>query len=392
MTLTSLTYSSPIRRRTRTSRPDYELLETAAELATQGKPAESLAKVIDHLLPGVAHDLTNAPLQFIQGSSKVSLRIDGDEVAVTTPLVRLPTGGSAIAALRFVLTKLAANGQLHQPRLRGDDIFLEYRDKLTRMHPAKMLEVLRRMPVCADYYDDWLIGEFKALPLDRAELEPVSADELARCKQIWHDHWNEIDELFKEAQRKRSLFFLNELTAYALHRIKFALPLNGFLAAKLAEAANVFNDTNEQPGKRETSLAKCLKDMKAVGDDELAKELGHATYAISPLADGSPKVISGYFRGGNYIDTIDQYRKSDKAMDAALALMCTYTFLLSRYSWTEAVDAAIEDGLAHAAGKPWREAADVLFHHAKDTLVAKFCGDEDEDHEAGEGERQGDAS
>ena len=48
--------------------------------------------------------------------------------------------------------------------------------------------------------------------------------------------------------------------------------------------------------------------------------------------------------------------------------------------------------LASAAGKPWREAADVLFHHAKDTLVAKFCGDEDEDHEAGEGEGQGDAS
>jgi hypothetical protein len=247
-----------------------------------------------------------------------------------------------------------------------------------------MLEVLRRMPVSADYYDDWLIGEFKAQPLHRVELEPVSADELARSTQIWHTHWTEIEELFKECQRKRSLFFLNELTAYALHRVRFALPLNGFLAAKLVESANTFNDTNEQPDKREASLAKCIRDMKAVTDDALAKELAHGTYAISPLADGTGKVISGYFRGGNYVDTIDQYRKSDKAIDAALALVCTYTFLLARYSWSEAIDAAIEDGLGKASGKPWREAADVLFHHAKDVLVAKFCGDEDDDEGAGE--------
>jgi hypothetical protein len=375
--LTSLSFAPPVRRRARGTHADYELLEQANQLAEQGNHRESLAKVIDHLLPGVAHDLGQQPLRFVQGSSKISVAIEGDDVAVTTPLVRLPSGGSAIAALRFVLTKLAANGQLHQPRLRGDDIFLEYRDKLVRMHPAKMLEVLRRMPVSADYYDDWLIGEFKAQPLDRVELEPVSADELARSTQIWHTHWTEVEELFKECQRKRSLFFLNELTAYALHRVRFALPLNGFLAAKLTESANTFNDTNEQPDKREASLVKCIRDMKLVTDDALAKELGHGTYAISPLADGTGKVISGYFRGGNYIDTIDQYRKSDRAIDAALALVCTYTFLLARYSWSEVIDAAIEDGLGKASGKPWREAADVLFHHAKDVLVAKFCSDED---------------
>jgi hypothetical protein len=383
MNLTSLSFAPPVRRRARGKRPDYELLERAHQLAEQGQHRESLAKVIDHVLPGMAHDLSQQPLQFVQGSSKISIAIEGNDVAVTTPLVKLPSGGSAIAALRFTLTKLAANGQLYQPRLRGDDIFLEYRDKLVRMHPAKMLEVLRRMPVSADYYDDWLIGEFKAQPLDRVELEPVSSDELARSTQIWHTHWNEIEELFKEAQRKRSLFFLNELTAYALHRVRFALPLNGFLAAKLVESANTFNDTNEQPDKRETSLGKCIRDMKTVTDEVLAKELGHGTYAISPLADGDGKVISGYFRGGNYVDTIDQYRKSDKAIDAALALVCTYTFLLSRYSWSEAIDAALEDGLTKASGKPWREAADVLFHHAKDVLVAKFCADENDDSDGG---------
>jgi hypothetical protein len=94
------------------------------------------------------------------------------------PLVRLTPTGNAVAALRYALTTISGSGQLYQPRLRGDDLYLEFRDKLTRMHPAKVLEVLRRMPVEADRCDDWLVGQFGAQPLERAAIEPLTEDEL----------------------------------------------------------------------------------------------------------------------------------------------------------------------------------------------------------------------
>jgi hypothetical protein len=129
--------------------------------------------------------------------------------------------------------------------------------------------------------------------------------------------------------------------------------------------------------------------------DELHASLGHASYAISPLADGTGKVISNYFAGGNYIETIDRYRKSDKQIDAALALICTYNFLLARYTWPEEVEKMLEDGLAKSSGKPWREAAEVMWHHAKE-LTAQFGEDEEEDgsddgaEEDGDGDQAGD--
>jgi len=392
MPLRSLSFVPPVRRATRLPRRDYDLLETAATLAEEGKPIESLTKVFEHLFPSEPPpDLAARPFGFTQGSSRVSVRVDGDDLVVSVPLVRLPSGGSSIAALRHVLTKISGSGQLHQPRLRGDDLYLEFRDKLTRLHPAKVLEVLRRMPVEADNNDDWLMGQFGAEPLERAPIEPLADDELARCEAIWRSHWTDIEEMVKESQKKRSIFFLNEVTAYALHRITFTLPLCGFLGARLAESAGTFNDGDEDPLKREATLAKCCKEMKAISADDLKNNLGHVVYAISPFTDGTPAMLSGYFASGSYIESIDKLRDTGKAFDAALALIGTYNYLLARFGWSAEVEAELLAGLALVADKPWKEAAKLLFDHAK-ALAARF-GDDGDDaaDENGDGDDDADA-
>jgi hypothetical protein len=381
MAITSLTSEPPIRRTTRRPSLDYEHLEAAATLAEEGRPMEALLQVFAHLLPGQKlPDLAKETFSFTQGSSKVTTRIENDDVVITVPLVKLPDGGRAIAALRYVLTNISATGQLYQPRLRGDDIHLEFRDRLARLHPAKVVEVLRHMPAEADDNDDFLIAEFGALPLERASIVALDDAELARADALWRSHWNVVEELLKECQRKRSMFFLNEMTAYALHRIEFALPLGGILASRLSQAASTFQDGDIDPTKRETALAKCAKEMKAISIDELKKSLGHASYAISPHDDGTPAVLSGYLGEGNYMETIDRLRGSGKPFEAALALISTYNYLLNRFSWPEPVDAALNAGLLLVSGKPWREAASLLADHAK-ALAEEFADDEEEDEE-----------
>jgi hypothetical protein len=380
MPITTLTYEAPVRRATTYPELDYEELEAAGALAEEGRPLDALAKVFSHLFPGKKlPDLTKEAFVFTQGSSQVSTKIEGDDIVISTPLVKLPGDGRAIAAMRHVLSKIAATGQLYQPRLTGDDLRLEYRDRVSRLHPAKVLEVLTKMPEEADDNDDFLTGQFGALPLDRSPVTPVDDAEFERCKKIWDQHWTDIEELLKDCQKKRSMFFLNEMTAYAFYRIRFALPLVGFVSWKLDELASTFNDGHEDPLKREASMARAIKEMKAVTPEALRASLGHATYALSPLEEGTSDEIDNYLN--DYTESIEDWKKQGKSYEAALGMYGTYNFLLGYYHWEEPIRLALQDALAAASGKPWKEMVSVLLEHAEQIHEKYGSSDDDEDDE-----------
>lgn len=379
MALTTLTFPAPVRRRLPNPALDYALFEQAIALFDDGQHAEATARVFAHLFPGQpGAPAPGQPYSFAQGSSRVTVTVDDEYISVTVPLVQLPAGGGAVAAMRFLLTKIAGSGQLHQPRLHGDEVHLEFRDRLNRLHPYKLVEVLQRMPIEADNNDDWLIGQFGALPLAREPLGELTEEEFQSAASLWREHWDAVDELLKESQRKRSVFFLNELTAFAFFRMRAALPLSGILSAKLAEHARVFNDADQDPTKRENTLAKCCKEMRAASEADLRKDLGHRTYAINPRAEGTPAVLSRSLANASYMEQIEQYRTTGKSLEAALALAGTYTFLLGRYQWPLEIETALLEGLTAASGKSWREMATVLFEHRKG-VVEQFAEDEEEE-------------
>jgi hypothetical protein len=371
MAISSLVFAPPVRHPARTAHLDHRLFEEAVAVWDGGDHAGALERVLRHLLPGreVPQGIEGT-LALRQGSSRVTLRWDTQEVRASVPLVRLAPGGST-AALRFILEKHSGAGQLHQPRLRGDDLTFEYRERLERLHPVKLLEVLRRMPVEADASDDWIVDQFGATLLEREPVEALGDDEVARAWDLWRLHWNEVEELLKEVQRKRSVFFLDMVSAYTVHRLRSALPLVGSLSARLAEAAGVFNRPEEDPSRRESSLARCLKAMKAVAAPELNASLGHAEYCISPLTEGTPQVLAGWLGAGEQVEAVEQARATGKALEAAVALFSTYYFLLARFTWPEAVENGLVQGLAEASGRPWRDAANVLVSRGK-ALVATF--------------------
>ena len=385
MPLASLHSPPPIRRKTLAHKPDYEVLDTAISLFGEGRYAESLQKTLEHLFANrEVPDLAASTFTFPQGSSRVTVKLEDQQLSVIIPLVRLAPESNATAALRFLLTKISGTGQLHQPRLRGDDVYLEFRDRLSRLHPTKVVEVLRRMPVEADANDDWMVDQFGAAPLGRETIAPLDEGELGRAETMWRSHCREVEELLKESQRKRSMFFLNEVSGYATHHIRYALPVGGFLSTRIAEAAATFDDNEEDPMKRETALAKCAKEMLAVTHEDLAKNLGHAEYSISPLSDGSVEQLESYLGSGDYADAVARTRSAGKFMDAALALVSTYSYLLSRFSWAPAVEASLLEGLGASSDKPWREAARLLTNHGR--ALVELAGKEAEPEPAEEAE------
>jgi hypothetical protein len=390
MTILSLTYSAPIRRSRVAKALDFELLETAGAQYDSGAFLEAMQTVFRHLFPDAPPTDLAHQFSFTQGSSRVTTWIDDNVFIASVPLVRLPTGGGAIAALRYILTRINASGQLFQARLRGDDVHLEFRERLSALHPQKLLEVLRRMPVLADQHDDWMVSQFGAVPLERGPITELDDDELARAEAVWRAHWQDVEELLKEAQRKRSMWFLNETTSFGLSRIRFAVPLGGSVLPRLLESAGTFNDSNVDASKRETTLAKCIKEMKAITSEELRKSLGHTEHAISPYAEGTPRRIVEFFGPGHYMESIETYRTSGQSMDAALPLIGTYYYLLATHSWPTEIEEELKNALAAVSGKPWRDAANAMFAHAK-SLVEQYGDDEEEEGEDDEDDDNDDA-
>lgn len=374
MAIPSFELAPPVRRSTPRPARDPRLLDAAMARASEGNAVDAVAGTLAYLFPDrPAPDLAKAAFSFTQGSSRVVVRLDGDDVVVTVPLVRLPAGDGAAAALRYVLARISAPGQIYQPRLDGDVVRLELREPLAGLHPAKLVEALTRMPAEADENDDLLIARFAALPIDRAPIAPLDASERADAEAIWRSHWRTIGELAQLARIKRSMFFLDELADYAYHRPLDALPIVGVLRSRLDDAAACFNDTSADPVDREDALVAAAEELGAIATEELTASLGHATYAVDPLAPGTAAVLTAHLGAGPHRDRVGELRAAGDVIDATLALVATFTYLLAEHTWSADVDAALRAALASAHLVPWAEAAHALAVAAED-VVARFGG------------------
>jgi hypothetical protein len=317
----------------------------------------------------------------------VRVELDGGELSLTTALMSLTPEAQSTAALRYVLTRLSATGQLFQPRLHEDTIRLEFRERLSLLHPAKLAEVLQRMAMESDSNDGWLAQRFGVGAPDREPVAPLDEAEFARALDIWTTHWSSVDELMLESRRRRSVRFLDALGSYAANQIRYTLPLFGSVRATLNESADAYTDKDENPNKRDSALAKCIKEMRQIPVDELRQCLGHARHAINPLHEGTPSLLTSMLGAGHRMQTTGELRSAGRSLEAALELIADYLYLLADHSWPPEVEAALRAGLDLMSGKPWREAADVLWNHANQT--ARIFGshgerDRDDDDDGGD--------
>ena len=368
MSITSLRCPAPIRRRLPVAPRDYDLRDRAITAFEQQDFASSIQLALQYLLPEISiPDLAAEPLLIVQGSARVRVHIDAGSLAISAVLAELQSGSAATAALRYYLTRLSATGQLFQPRLRGAVLSLEFRDQLGLMHPLKLIEVLQRLPMEADANDGWMVERFHVSTPDREPVATLAEPEFDQAWAIWNDHWSAMNELLLESRRRRSVRFLDTLGSLAANHIRYLLPLFGPVRADLNESAETFTDNEEHPNKRDSSLAKCIKSMSKVSQEQLRNCLGHASYAINPLQEGTPSLISSML-SGNRMQSTGELRSAGRSLEAALELISDYVYLLAYHSWPAEIESTLRTGLEQASDKPWREAADLLWNHANSTV------------------------
>ena len=368
MSIFALNFAAPIRRRIEVAPRDFARRDHAISLFDTGQFVEAVTATLGYLLPTTTlPDLEREALCLGQGSARVHVEIQGDELLIRAPLVTLNPDAQVVAAMRFFLTRLSATGQLFQPRLREQTVALEFRERLALLHPLKLLEVMQRLPMEADNNDAWLVQQFGVAMAERQPLQALTDAEFDTAWEIWSAHWTAVEELMTESRRRRQISVLDSLGSFTINHLVYCLPLFGPVRARMNECADEFTNRDETATKRDNELAKCVKEMRQINPQALRACLGHATYAINPLHEGTPSLLTSILGGGSRMQKTGEHRAAGRGLEATLELVADYLYLLAHYSWPNEIDAALRAGLASASGKPWREAADLLWNHANAT-------------------------
>lgn len=386
MAISSLYFPASLRRPIPFAPRDHLRRERAIELYENGEHLAAINEAIGYLLlPGQAvPDLAHAPLCFIQGTARVHLRIEGGRLIGQAALGRLGENGSVTAALRHFLSRVSGTGQLFQPRLRDDVVTVEFDERLTLLHPHKLIELVQKMTETACNADNWLVEDFGMVAVDREALVALSDDEAQRSIEIWNAHWAAVDDMVDEVRRHRSTSMLDRVADYAYSQILYALPLNGSLPERLNDANQVYADREEQPAKRLATLAKSAKDARALPVADLLKSLGHVDYAINPISEGTASMLAKVLSGAQREQAIGDYNAAGRVFESALYQAVDYLYLLAWFVWPPTVEAALREALDLATGRPLREAAEVLRARAVAIIRAHGRVEDERDESAGE--------
>lgn len=362
MAISSLYLPPSLRRPIPFAPRDHLRRERAIELYEGGKHLAAIDEAIGYLLlPGqVEPNLADTPLCLVQGTARVHLRIEGERLIGRAALGRLGEHSSVTAALRHFLSRVSGTGQLFQPRLREGVVTVEFDERLTLLHPHKLVELVQKMTETACNADSWLVEDFGMEPLDREALAPLNDYETRRSIEIWNAHWAAVDEMVDEVRRHRSTSLLNRIADYAYSQILYALPLNGSLPEHLNDANQVYADREEQPAKRLATLAKSSKEARALPVADVLKSLGHVGYAINPISEGTAPMLAKVLSGTQREQAIGDYNAAGRVFESALFQAVDYLYLLAWFVWPTTVETALREALDLASGRPLREAADVL--------------------------------
>lgn len=386
MPITSLYFPASLRRPMPYAPLDHARAEHAVELFEAGHHVEALDAALRYLLlPGGPEPaLAREPMCLVQGTARIHLRVADGQLLVSAGLIRLNASANTVAVLRYILGEIAATGQLHQPRLRGDVLTVEFAERVALMHPSKFMQALKRLAEDACTADSWLQERFGVDMHDREPPDPLTEDEFERACAVWDAHWEATDALVDEVRRRRSTDLLNRVGAYARNQLEDVLPLQGDLYEWVNDAQDAFRDRDVPAGKRVDALATHVREARALSRDALRPGLGHARYALNPLREGTPSLLAKMLGGERRAQMLGELDAEGRTLEAALFRACDLQWLLAYHAWPAPVEQALRAALHGISGRPLREASESMEAQIR-AIIQNFTRgagegeDEDED-------------
>lgn len=325
----------------------------------------SLHKLLDYVNPGLRSKYGNAAgteFSIPHGSIIVNLKIDGDQLKVTAPFLKLPEQNK-VPLLRQTAGLNFNHIDLAQIELDGDSLQFEYTCPMALVNPYKMYYIFREICITGDKYDDEFSTKFGAERIYEPKITPYDAATIDTIYNVIQQSCKECMDGLSYYEAERKYGYAWNVVACAILKILYYAHPQGQLLNDLNKC--IFDlDRQDIPLNEVVNIGKKLVErLQGMSKDALAEDLYYVETFVSEKRRSSLKNIQENF--SDTFDKVSTYIAQEDYM--ATAVMVSYQFY-NMYFYNDVqddVNNVVVDAMVRSSAQPWHVAAPILYDAMK---------------------------
>lgn len=367
------------------SRINPDAFDQSVEAFDGGKPLEAFHLLLDYVNPELRETYGNAEgTEFVvpHGSIIVTFKLEDEQLKITAPFLSLPEK-NRIPLLRQLVTLNFVTFDLAQVALKGDQLYFEYSCPLALVNPYKIYYVLEEICRTGDKYDDEFETKFGAGRIYEPEVKPYDPQTVDRV-------YDALQQSCKECMDALSYFETNRQYGYAWNVIATTMLKFMFFAHPQGQLLNVMNQAIREHDREDIPLPEVvaigkelIESLQKTSKESLAEDLYYVETFIPPKRRSSLSNIQENFK--------NTYERASKALDNDDHMACCVLIIYKFYEMyhyndvQDDINAVVVKALKATSGKPWDEAAEILYQAIDDIMEDNLEPDEDDDDDEQEG-------
>ena len=325
---------------------------------------QSFHLLMDYVNPELRAKYGNAAgtaFKVPHGSVIVNVTIDDKTFSVSAPFLEVDKN-SLVPLLRQVCSLNFSSLDLAQIYLRDNHLNFEYSCKINETNPYKIYYVLREICDIGDKYDDEFVTTFDAKRLYEPIVTPFPAKKAEEIYQTIQTIIKQALEYTAYFESKRNYYQAWDLVAGALRQIDFYAHPQGQLRNDLEKVIREANTDAPLTG-LVADMKNFLQGWQAMDKNKFIEDLYDIEVFIPTKRRSSLQNIQ---------ENLEKlYKRAEKGIQdgyqSAVATDLLFNFYNVYYhnNLQEDVNIVLSGALEQASGKPWEEAATILFRALK---------------------------
>jgi hypothetical protein len=340
---------------------DVSYWQEVLDLYDAKKLKESSIALIKYANPKMFDTYGNAYknyFEFPHGSIILKVNITDEKFSVEAPFLEVPSE-KYIPLLRQIAQINFYPLNLSNINLIDNQLVFQYECPTETIEPYKLWDVFYEICIYADSYDDEFIKQFNAKRIYEPKIKYYSNEQI---KELYSNLIKMIDEakaFCNYFYSKRWDYFCWDIVAITLFKIDHHIAPQGNFRSELEKQVDYVMKSKDPHQQRVSSALEFFEKIKNTPADKIMQDIYSVENFISPKRRATHETLINTMKG-TYDRAMDEYNKGDY-IACTLSVEYIYYYILYYYTFEDKYFNEIHTAFKISSGKPWKEAASVLF-------------------------------